>query len=47
MKGLGVGNSAILAAHGIESLLHLPSVGENLQVHSLPGSYAEAYIKPP
>lgn len=33
----GIGNSAVLQAHGIESVYHNPNVGENLQDHTRSG----------
>lgn len=38
----GIGNSAILSQHGIETVYHNPNIGENLQDHIRPGLSYEA-----
>ncbi|KAL4262831.1 GMC oxidoreductase family protein [Pleurotus pulmonarius] len=40
----GIGDSSILATYGVETLVHLPSVGENLQEH--PFVHAQWQLKP-
>ena len=38
----GIGDSALLAQHGVETVYHIPNVGENLQDHIRPGVSFEA-----
>lgn len=40
---IGIGNQAILEPLGIETLIDLPGVGENLQVHGPDSTLAMPY----